>query len=130
MKLEWSSKMETGIEVIDLQHQFLIELIGRIQETFLKAKDKNQKSRLIRELQKFMDFHTLSEENIATSLSLPGVPRLRERHVILMDEFDHHATQLQDGVETFDKFLQFLFEWFAGHTYHEDREFFKGNGWR
>jgi hemerythrin-like metal-binding protein len=80
------------------------------------------------ELKKYMDFHFTSEENVAASLLLPGVPSLQERHMELMDEFDHRVRGLQDGNETFDKFLQFLFEWFAGHTYNEDKKFFKG-GW-
>ena len=42
-----------------------------------------------------------------------------------MDEFNHKAEDLERGAKTIDEFLQFLYQWFAGHTYPEDRKIFE-----
>ena len=125
MELEWKSEYETGNEAVDFQHRFFIGLINRIENSFRNSTDENYKSKLIIELRKYADFHFTSEENIATSLSLPGVDSHHERHMELIDEFNLCSEKLEKGTISFDEFHLFLVEWFAGHTYHEDQKLFK-----
>ena len=69
--------------------------------------------------------HLTSEENIATSCNLPGVSSHHQRHLELLEEFNHHAEDLNKGLKTADEFLGFLEDWFIGHTIYEDKIFFK-----
>jgi len=126
MDLEWQSDFETGNEDVDLQHRYFLDLINRIRKNFKEANDVAYKEKLIIELKKYADFHFTSEENIATSHNLPEViSSHHQRHLELLEEFNHHAEDLANGLKTIDQFLGFLTDWFVGHTIYEDQKLFK-----
>ena len=125
MELEWESDFETGNEYVDLQHRYFVDLINRVGINFRETNNVAFQEKLISELRKYADFHFTSEENIATSIGLPGVIAHHERHQELLGEFNHHANDLKTGSETVDQFLEFLTNWFIGHTVYEDQNFFK-----
>ena len=125
MEIEWDSDFETGNEYVDLQHRYFVDLINRVGVFFRETEDEAYKENLISELRKYADFHFTSEENIATSIGLPGVIAHHERHQELLNEFNHHANDLKTGSKTVDQFLEFLTNWFIGHTVYEDQNLFK-----
>ncbi len=126
MELEWESDFETGNEYVDLQHRYFLDLINRIRNKFKDTNDVAYKGKLINELKKYADFHFTSEENLATSHNLPeDISSHHQRHLELLEEFDHHAEDLDNGLKTIDEFLGFLSDWFIGHTIYEDKKLFK-----
>ena len=127
MKLEWESDFETGNEYIDGQHRYFVDLINRIRKNHRETNDIIYKEKLISELRKYADFHFTSEENIATSFGLPGVSAHHQRHSELLEEFNQHAEDLHNGLKTIDEFINFLTDWFIGHTIYEDQNLFKKN---
>jgi len=124
MELEWESEFETGNEYVDLQHRFFVDLLNRVGINFRETDDAAYAEKLISELRKYADFHFTSEENIATSCNLQGVSAHHQRHLELLEEFNHHAEDLKKGLITVDQFLGFLTDWFVGHTVYEDQKFF------
>ena len=125
MEFEWQLDFETGNEYVDLQHRYFVDLINRVGTNFKNTDDVAYKEKLIIELRKYADFHFTSEENIATSCNLPGVSSHHQRHVELLEEFHHHAEDLNKGSKTADEFLEFLTDWLIGHTIYEDKKLFK-----
>lgn len=125
MEFEWQSDFETGNEFVDLQHRYFIDLIDRVGANFKNTDDVAYKEKLINELRKYADFHFTSEENIATSCNLPGVSSHHQRHLELLEEFNHHAADLNKGSKTPEDFLEFLTDWLIGHTIYEDKKLFK-----
>ena len=125
MDLEWQSDFETGNEYVDLQHRYFVDLINRVGINFRETNDAAYKEKLISELGKYADFHFTSEENIAKSYNLSGVSSHHQRHSELLEEFNHHAEDLNKGLTTVDEFLGFLTDWFVGHTIYEDQKLFK-----
>ena len=124
MELDWESEFETGNEYVDLQHRFFVDLLNRVGINFRETDDAAYTEKLISELRKYADFHFTSEENIATSCNLQGVSAHHQRHLELLEEFNHHAEDLNKGLITVDQFLGFLTDWFVGHTVYEDQKFF------
>ena len=108
MELEWEPGFATGNEYIDLQHRYFVDLINRVGVVFRETDDVAYKEKLISELRKYADFHFTSEENIATSIGLPGVSAHHQRHQELLEEFNHHAEELNKNSKTVDEFLSFL----------------------
>ena len=125
MELAWESDFETGNEYVDGQHRYFVNLINRIRKSFRESNDIAYREKLIIELKKYADFHFTSEENIATSCNLSGVSGHHQRHLELLEEFNHRAEDLNNGLKTIDDFLGFLTDWFIGHTIYEDKELFK-----
>jgi len=125
MEFEWQLDYETGNEYVDLQHRYFLDLIKRVGINFNETNDAVYKEKLIIELRKYADFHFTSEENIATSCNLPGVSGHHQRHIELLEEFNHHAADLNKGLKAADEFLDFLTDWLIGHTIYEDKKLFK-----
>ena len=125
MEFEWQLDYETGNEYVDLQHRYFLDLIKRVGINFNETNDAVYKEKLIIELRKYADFHFTSEENIATSCNLPGVSGHHQRHIELLEEFNHHAADLNKGLKAADDFLDFLTDWLIGHTIYEDKKLFK-----
>ena len=125
MHLEWESNFDTGNETVDLQHRYFVALINRVAINFKETDDDAYKEKLISELRKYADFHFTSEENIATSYNLPGLSGHHRRHLELLEEFNHHAADLKNGSQSVDDFLNFLTDWFIGHTVYEDQRLFQ-----
>lgn len=123
MELAWQKDFETGNKYIDLQHRYFVDLIKRVSINFKKSDDAVYKERLINELRKYAEFHFTSEENIATSCNLPGISSHHQRHQELLEEFNHHAADLNNGLLTVDQFIEFLTDWLIGHTLYEDQKF-------
>ena len=122
MEIEWNTTFETGNEEIDLQHHYFVGLINRIHNNFKHSTDKDHQQRLLTELLKYADFHFTSEENIAFSLNSPELTTHNQRHAELLEETKKHALELQQGEITIDQFVMYLYQWFSGHTIHEDRK--------
>ena len=108
MELAWESDFETGNEYVDGQHRYFVNLINRIRKSFRESNDIAYKEKLIIELKKYAGFHFTSEENIATSCNLSGVSGHHQRHLELLEEFNHCAEDLNNGLQTIDEFLGFL----------------------
>ena len=125
MDLKWESDFETGVEYVDMQHQYFIDLINRIRKNYKEADNDVYQEKLIVELRKYADFHFTSEENIATFFKLPGVSGHHQRHSELLEEFNDRAEDLHKGLRSIDEFLGFLTDWFIGHTVYEDQKLFK-----
>ena len=125
MDFKWQSDFETGNEFVDLQHRYFVELINRVGANFKNTDDAAYQEKLIAELRKYADFHFTSEENIATAHNLPGVSSHHQRHLELLEEFNHHAAELDKGSKTADEFLEFLTDWLIGHTVYEDKMLFQ-----
>jgi hemerythrin len=125
MELHWQLDFATGNEYVDLQHRYFVDLINRVEINFRETNDVVYKKKLITELRKYADFHFTSEENIATACNLTGIISHHQRHLELLEEFNHHAEDLNRGLTTVDEFLGFLTDWFVGHTIYEDQKLFK-----
>ncbi|MBF0621003.1 MAG: hemerythrin family protein [Magnetococcales bacterium] len=124
MTFHWKKQFEVGRQEIDLQHHYFVELINRIETTLSTTDDPDRRQRLMMELYKYAEFHFLSEENIALSLNLPNVVQHHELHKELLEQIEHHIADVMAGLMSADAMINFLMEWFAGHTIHEDKRLF------
>ena len=77
------------------------------------------------ETRNYAEFHFASEENIAASISLSGIEDHHVLHLQLLEDLNHYAKDLDNGLKTIDEFFEFITDWFLVHTQHEDRNFFK-----
>ena len=125
MALEWKASFETGIEDVDLQHHYFINLVNRISTDLCTTPDPEYRERLVNELINYAHFHFVSEENIAYSKGFVSeLDNHRQRHTQLLIDLRQKATHMLGGDNSPEEFLEFLYGWFAGHTLNEDRKFF------
>ena len=121
----WGPGFELGIEDIDLQHHYFANLINRMSKDFANHAEPALRLALLAELNAYARFHFLSEENLMLRTSYPGLAAHRALHLELIDELSGRQGKLilkNVAVEA-GEVLDFLVQWFLGHTSHEDRLF-------
>jgi len=121
----WNSSYELGIEDIDYQHHFFLNLINRLSDELLKVEDANYKRALISELNAYARFHFISEENMMQREGYPKLQEHRELHRELIDQLSirQNMLMLRASEKEADEIIDFLVNWFLSHTNHEDRLF-------
>ncbi len=124
-RIEWDHKYDIGVDAIDNQHRFFLSLINRIRTHLNNVDDKSHRAQLLGEIQKYAEFHFLSEPNIAREMGIFNVDEHLERHRELLIELERHIHKLKKNEYNDEQFFTFIIEWFFGHTYLEDRELFR-----
>lgn len=115
--IQWDVKYETGIEEIDLQHRYFLRLINRLAEELATTEDEKYRDRLLDELRQYASFHFISEENLMRKFGYPGLQAHRLLHLHLLDMLSSRGAG-----HSVQHLIDFLVEWFMGHTASEDRQ--------
>lgn len=118
LPLQWDRGFETGIEEVDAQHRYFLHLLNRLGQELQTAQDENYRSRLVRELFKYAEFHFMSEENLMMRYGFPGLATHRDIHRQLIEDL---SAQL--FFSSLESLLKVVSDWFALHTVSEDRAF-------
>ncbi|QFY43318.1 bacteriohemerythrin [Candidatus Methylospira mobilis] len=120
--LKWESKYEIGNEKIDSQHRLFLSLIIDFHETETKGESKEKLIRVFKEINKYAEFHFLSEENIMIEYNYPDDRRHAEMHKKLLEEIHEKYNPFISGDISAHDVFEFLFEWFVSHTAREDKK--------
>lgn len=125
VSLEWQKKYELGVQDIDLQHHYFVELINKLAGEFTRAADDEYCRLLIDELNAYARFHFISEENMMIRAQYPGLDEHRQHHQHLLAELSNMELELdmENSEDNVNKMLEFLITWFLSHTAIEDRQF-------
>ncbi|MES9962264.1 MAG: bacteriohemerythrin [Candidatus Sedimenticola sp. 20ELBAFRAG] len=124
-KLSWSAKYELGIEDIDFQHHFFLDLINRLSNALNEPRNHSYQARLISELNAYARFHFISEENMMLHTDYPQFSEHKNHHDDLLEQLSirENMLDMKHSEEEIAGILKFLSEWFFHHTVSEDRLF-------
>ena len=125
--LEWKKKYELGIDDIDFQHHFFLNLINRLSNELLSPDSRSHRASLIAELNAYARFHFISEENMMRRAGYPALDEHKKHHLELTDQLSRKESMLHitDSEKEAVAVVDFLVDWFINHTVYEDRLFAK-----
>lgn len=118
----WKAEYDTGVQRIDYQHRYFLQLIDWLLHRLLSSETFRLKSRYIDEVMHYARFHFLSEENYMKDHGYPERARHEQLHASLMKELNYKVSQLEFGDIDARDFVSFLMDWFMGHTAGEDKK--------
>ena len=119
---EWKEDYSVGVEEIDSQHQRFLKLIKQISD-ITPSETNNLKTReLIEELEKYLVFHTRSEEMLMILYSYPRYDEQRKEHAKVIEQVQVKINALVHHPEEIAELLSFLLNWFVGHTTYLDKD--------
>lgn len=121
----WKPEYSTGNIEVDLQHQYFIQLVHRLNDELNNTTDKDYHNKLLWELKKYVDFHFQSEENILQRIGVKNLERLSDSHSNLSTDLAVNIQSAMMGMTTPEEIVSFLAHWFINHTVYEDREIFR-----
>lgn len=115
-KIIWNSNFNTGIERIDFEHKIFLELVNSFKKSLDNNCSKNELLGILMEIEKYAEFHFISEENFMMRIEYPDFKKHQIQHFELLEQFN---------LEKFDKlglenFYDFIKDWFINHTVAED----------
>lgn len=123
--LEWKSDYVLGIEDIDFQHHFFLNLINRLSKEFEATDDLVYRAALLSELNAYVRFHFISEENMMRRADYPDFEAHRRHHRELIDILSYKENLLEINLseKESEDIINFLVDWFFCHTACEDKLF-------
>jgi len=122
-EIKWKDDYMLGNQLIDRQHQIFASLINKLIRAQNKKRDTYYLNRLIMEIQKYAEFHFISEENYMIDIEYPALSEHQQQHIMLIEQFSVAINSIELGQKSLDDFAHFLFNWFKKHTVSKDRLF-------
>ena len=121
MPLLWRSQFSVGNDLIDSDHQYLLEIINKA-EVSLKAVKAVELSGLLDELSRYAKSHFEREELIARAVGYPKADQLNLSHNLLTDQMTRFRDNLGDTwtQASVTEFTAFLRDWLINHVIKED----------
>ena len=121
LPMTWKKDYDLGIEDIDLQHRYFLNLINRLADELRMTTDASRRAALIAELNAYARFHFVSEENMMAKATYPLLEEHRRHHLALISELNSKEAMLQ--LEANDRRAEEVVDFLLEHTTGEDRLF-------
>jgi len=122
---DWQANYDLGIEDIDFQHHYFLNLINRLSDELRMTTSQDRRTALIAELNAYARFHFVSEENMMARAGYPQLEEHRKHHLDLISKLNSREAmlQLEKSDQNAEHIVDFLVSWFVSHTTGEDRLF-------
>lgn len=130
MKLfvSWSSKMETGIEKIDIQHKKLFEIAERLSEA--KGGDTGildqSIAETVEELLKYAEIHFETEELLMEEAGFEGYAEHKRIHRMFKEKAQAYHSRINersDDIFLAMEIMNFMIDWIIDHISKTDQEY-------
>jgi len=125
MRIVWSSKLETGIRSIDLQHEELIGMINELDAAHLAGSNRGLLNDVLQRLGSYVTFHFRTEEAL-----MSGLPQAEKhasehlhQHRLFVEQLAvmrARAEHEPDGATS--QLVDFLNGWLYDHILKTDRQ--------
>lgn len=125
--MEWTSRYEIGIPIIDEQHKTLVSLCCSLHESALTTDRNGQRESMVKALKECVSYvatHFATEERLMREAGYEGLAAHKARH----NEFTREVLDASRELEAkrftgARKFVMFLRDWILSHISYEDRLF-------
>lgn len=116
---QWDKCYETGIDDVDEQHQYLVEIINRYGELIAENNISLQDIRMaLFELSRYAEFHFKEEENLMRSVGLYDAhveEHVKVHRAFMADIVSMQAFISEENKKASEHLLNFLIHWLAYH---------------
>jgi len=111
----WSSRYETGNQVIDIQHRALFNAINRLAESFRAGNSSRQVKESLAFLAQYTSEHFQTEEALMREAGFAGVAAHAAVHAQLMGQVGDLQSRLDEGQPVTMEVMIFLADWLTHH---------------
>ncbi|MDX8409925.1 MAG: bacteriohemerythrin [Mariprofundales bacterium] len=120
----WNANFETGVPVIDQQHQKLVALVNKLANHLAYASDDLTLNRVLDELTDYTVYHFKAEEAIWRKHLLADAMTIahEQEHQAFIDEIGkaRGAQSVEGSEKVIEEILSFLTHWLAFHILEND----------
>ncbi len=112
----------TGIEIIDEQHQQILNLIDGINKALADG-DRNQIELAINQVYTHIIAHFEFEEQLMEQVGYPFLNVHRRLHDYFLQHLAEHTQRFDAGEDVVAELLVFASNWLHSHFVNEDRDY-------
>jgi len=122
-KIFWNESYNIGNELIDKQHQYLVNLINLLVEN-KNVLSKEELTAIFNNLIHYANVHFQAEEELVSSTDYPNKADHKEEH----RKFVKKLEKIELGIvledeKSIDNIILFLSQWLIDHILVRDKEF-------
>lgn len=119
--VEWDESLSVGIDAIDEQHRYLVDLINDLYEVVSKKSGSREVARLIKATDAYAKVHFRAEEQMMKHHGYAGIYQQERQHHAFEAKIREFYQELHDNplVAQFDV-LSYLRNWLVQHIRVED----------
>lgn len=120
--LIWQDDLNTGIEIIDMQHQRIVEMINRLHVT-QKSMEHIAIADVIDELVDYTLSHFAFEEELMEEAGYPFCAAHKRVHEIFTKRVSEYRMRFQAGEDVTDELKSMLSRWLFNHIRSDDKAY-------
>ncbi len=121
---EWKKEYETGIMMIDFQHQKLVSLINDFSEALEQGHLQLVVDFTLDQLCDYTVFHFETEERLMKDANYPGYDNHKKMHEALKNKVLFYKEKIQAGDHALvGDVLNFLKGWLTEHIQEKDMDY-------
>lgn len=124
---EWSERFETKIELVDMQHKRLCDLLNKLSKKFIVGTPREDEvEQVLKELSNYANLHFADEEELMNSYHLdPHYLALHrmEHHSFIYDleRLQLHVNPDENEIQTAERLVRFITSWLVYHILGVDQ---------
>jgi len=118
--IEWSSKLDVGIEEINRQHQRLIYIANELYRLKLRDGDQHALQRLVDSLINYTATHFNYEELLMERNGYPDLENHKLKHRDLVQDVMRFKHRVDNHEDVIDELLDFVKAWLMNHIMKSD----------
>ena len=120
--LIWQEDLNTGIEIIDMQHQRIVEMINRLHVT-QKSMERLAIADVIDELVEYTLSHFAFEEELMEEAGYPFCAAHKRVHEVFTKRVSEYRMRFEAGEDVTDELKSMLSRWLFNHIRSDDKAY-------
>jgi len=122
-QIQWSHDFETGNEIVDGQHQHLVEIVNKFEVALAQGKGRRVLGEIFKDLIGYTQEHFSAEEDIMAGAHYPGLQCHAALHHQLLHKVKRYQFDFTRGKRLSREIHDFLNYWLMNHIMVDDKAF-------
>jgi len=121
--IQWESKYEVGIPVIDKQHKKIVKILNRIYGFQDRKPDEKKMQKIFDDLKNYIETHFETEEKYISEHNSSGIDEQKHEHGNFIDTIcTYQKDFLKQNPLALINLFNFVWDWFAHHILVVDKK--------
>ncbi len=122
--MEWGPQFVVGVQIVDEQHQKLLNMVNSLYESLQSGRDKDYLKRLLYDLIDYTAYHFKTEEDLFDKYQYPESDIHKKIHEKLVKKVLDFKERVDSGEALISHdLMNFLKEWLVNHICITDKKF-------
>ncbi len=120
--IQWGPSLEVGIEIIDVQHRRLVDLMNELNEAMTQERGGESMGGILKGLVDYTHTHFRTEENLLERYDYDELDLHRREHRIFTDQIEIYQDRFTAGfMNMSNDVMEYMRGWLLTHITCSDR---------